>query len=167
MLIKTDQPSTGKSIILSKRNVPITWYTLYETAHYSIPLTGETPRYADESDADRELLPGEAFISSPLLVTNKDSSHTVSVDVRIINECSVLDVPDDSEYAITIVKNLRIGKNESVQVPIQGMSLLKSKFDTFYGSRLQVKASLADALDVYGSAVESSYPDHAEAEDII
>jgi hypothetical protein len=55
---------------------------------------------------------------------------------------------------IVIAPQIPVPANAAIQIPVQGLRLLKTDFTATNGGRLQVRAEVADAIRVYGSAVE-------------
>jgi hypothetical protein len=70
------------------------------------------------------------------------------------------DFPACSEEVI-VAPRVNVPSNGSVQIPIQGLRLLKTTFTHEIGGRLLVRAEVSGALKVYGSAVELEAATHA------
>ena len=151
--ILTDQPSTGKPIALAVAAfVPTTWTTIAEAPDFSIPATGDEGVTVDPADVDRELRPGEVFIESPLIATN------LTITTRWVEAQIVLQGAGGSE--IVVAHRIPVPPNTSVYLPIQGLRLLKTDLAATVGGRLQVRAEVADAIKIYGSAVELEAATH-------
>jgi hypothetical protein len=154
-VIYTDQPSTGKSIQFAVKDLGISWTTLAEVPIFSIPrISSELPEaYIDTSrpGEEREFLLGELFITAPLLVSNKSEAN-VNVDVQILTE---------NNEVVQLTPTIPIPPKDGVRVNIQGQIMRISTPGTANGDRLQIKASVANAVDVFGSATESGSADHA------
>lgn len=158
--IKTDQPSSGKPLLLfiptASNNgfVNTTWQTLAEAPDFSIPASGDDGAVADPADADRELRPGEVFIETPLAVTNTTAT-TRWVEAQML-------LQGNSGQAIPLTVRVPVPGGETVYLPIQGLRLLKTDLtNTQPGGRLQIQAEVNNALKVMGTAVELEAADHA------
>ena len=151
--ILTDQPSTGKPIVLAVAAfVPTTWTTIAEAPDFSVPGTGDEGATPDPLDADRELRPGEVFIESPLIATNLTGT-TRWVEAQIV-------LQGTSGSEIVVAPRIPVPPNTSVYLPLQGLRLLKTDFAATVGARLQVRAEAATAIKIYGSAVELEAANH-------
>lgn len=159
--IYTDEPSTGKNIIIAAKNVPTDWTTISEAPDFSVPLGGSDTVTLDPLDPERELRAGEVFIGAPILVTNRSFDLSLWIEFRIILE-TAMEFPLASDpFVISVSPRVPISFAESIQIPLQGLVLLKSDVSLDYGGRLQVRASAPNLIDLYGSASESAYADHA------
>lgn len=159
--IITDEPSTGKNIILFAKNISTDWVTLCEAPDFSVPLGGNDPQYEDPQDSERELSPGEIFIGAPILVTNKDIALSCWVEFRVVKETDTENPTEDDISVVSVTPKVSVSYSESIQIPLQGLVLIKSDVNLTYGGRLQVRAERVETLDVYGAASESAYADHA------
>jgi hypothetical protein len=145
--ILTDQPSSGKPLALAVAGfVPTTATTIAEAPDFSVPSTGITGITVDPTNADRELRAGEVYLESPLIATNSTST-TRWVEVSIVMQGATGDT-------IVIAPQTPVPANAAIQIPVQGLRLLKTDFTATNGGRLQVRAEVASAIRVYGSAVE-------------
>jgi len=163
-IIYTDQPSTGKSIQLFQKGLPAdTFVTLAEAKIFSIPRVSSelTPELTDTSrpGEERELVLGEMFINAPLLVSNKTDSV---VEVEVI----IKKFTGESDF-IYLAPKISIPGKEGVRINIQGQTLLIDSPNRANGDRLQIKASMGDALDVFGSATESAAAAHAADTELV
>jgi hypothetical protein len=168
--IKTDQPSSGKSLQLfiptatNSGFVNTTWTTIVEAPDFSIPTSGDTGIVADPDDNARELRPGEVFFESPLQVINTTST-TRWVELQVLLQGS-------GGQAIPASPRVPVPANESVFLQLQGQRLLKTDLggtiaSPIPGGRLQVRAEVGNALTLLGSAVEYEAPTHApDTEDL-
>jgi hypothetical protein len=151
--ISTDQPSSGKPLVLAVTGfVPLTATTIAEAPDFSIPSTFATGITADPANADRELRPGEVYLESPLIATNSTST-TRWVEVQIVTQGA-------SGDTIVIAPQVPVPANSAIQIPVQGLRLLKTDFTATNGGRLQVRAENASAIKIYGSAVELEAATH-------
>lgn len=168
--IKTDQPSSGKSVIISKviNNIGDTegdWVQLIETNNFSVPIRNEDAAVIDPNNAGCELVEGELFMSAPLFVCN-NGSIPAKVQIRVSNELG---------FKFYLTPEMTIPIDESIQIPIQGQVLLKSndvskiiqnittlEFES-PGDSLEIRVSVgtAGSIYVYGNATESEASVHA------
>ena len=145
--ILTDQPSSGKPLALAVASyVSTTFFTIAEAPDFSIPSTGLDGVVVDPDNADRELRPGEVYLESPLVATNL-SATTRWVEVQIVTQGTL-------GSAIPIAPQVPVPGYSAIQIPVQGLRLLKTDYDARYGGRLQVRAEVSNAIKIYGSAVE-------------
>jgi hypothetical protein len=156
--INTDQPSSGKPLLLyipSSSNsgfVNTTWQTLAEAPDFSIPVVDENTAVLDPADNSRELRPGEIFIESPLGVTNVTATSQW-VELQML-------LQGVSGQAIPLTSQVIVPAKETVYLPVQGLRLLKTDFDTTAGGRLQIRGEVNNAFKVMGSAVELEAAQH-------
>ena len=158
--IQTDQPSSGKPLLLfipaavNSGFVNTTWQTLAEAPDFSIPASGDDGAVADPADADRELRPGEVFFEAPLAVRNTTAT-TRWVEVQMLLQGS-------NGQAIPVTPRVPVPGDETVYLPVQGLRVLKTDLaNTQPGGRLQIRAEVGDALTIIGTAVELEAADHA------
>lgn len=157
--IKTDQPSSGKPLLLfipaatNSGFVGTTWATLAEAPDFSIPASGDDGATPDPTDSARELRPGEVFIETPLAATNSTAT-TRWVELQML-------LQGTSGQAIPLTARVPVPAGETVYLPIQGLRLLKTNPADTVGGRLQVQAEVANAIKVIGSAIELEALDHA------
>lgn len=153
--IRTDQPSSGRPfqlLIPSGGYVPTSFLTIAEAPDFSVPGTGDTGVVLDPSDSGRELRGGEVFLEAPLTCINND---TVArwVEVQILTQ---------TNHSIPVTPpQLKVPAKEAIYVPIQGLRLLKTNYNSLYGDRLQIRASSGGALRIIGSAVELEALSHS------
>ncbi len=158
--INTDQPSSGKPLLLfipaatNSGFVNTTWTTLAEAPDFSIPASGDDGVTVDPADSARELRPGEVFLETPLAATNTTAT-TRWVELQML-------LQGNSGQAIPVTTQVPVPAGETVYLPIQGLRLLKTDLtNTQPGGRLQVRAEVANAIKVIGSAVELEALNHA------
>jgi hypothetical protein len=152
--IRTDQPSSGKPLQLyipSSGFVPSTFTTIAEAPDFSVPGTGDSGVTLDPADSSRELRPGEVFIEAPLTCINNDIT-TRWVELQILTQ---------TNHTISCSPQISIPPKEAIYIPIQGLRLLKTNFGVSNGDRLQIRASIAGAIKIIGSAVELEALTHA------
>jgi hypothetical protein len=124
--INTDQPSTGKPVLLfipSATNsgfVNTTWVTIAEAPDFSIPASGDDGVTFDPVDGERELRPGQIFFETPLQAINTTAT-TRWVELQML-------LQGVSGQAIPVSPRVSVPANESVYLPIQGLRLLKTAF---------------------------------------
>ena len=159
-LIRTDQPSSGKPLLLfiptsdNSGFVNTTWQTLAEAPYFSIPSSEDTGIVEDPSDSTRELRPGEIFFEAPLGVVNTTATARW-VQLRVVLEGT-------SGQQINLIPQVVVPAGETIYLPIQGLRLLKTNLaNSEDGGRLQIQAEVNNALTVFGSAVELEAQTHA------
>lgn len=156
--INTDLPSSGKPIQVfippgtNSGFVNTTWYTLLEAPDFSVPGTGDGVSTLDPANSARELRPGEVFIETPLLVSNTTATSQ-SVELQVVLQGGSATVP--------LVIPTLVPAGETVFLPVQGLRLLKTDFDAADGDRLQIKASDAASLKIFGAASELGAANHS------
>lgn len=151
--LPTDQPSSGRTIRGHLVDVPTTWTTILEAQDFSIPSI-------DSSQEAREVIPGEIFIGTPLAVTNKFST-TRTFSVRIDGEATTAGAGPKYNFIV----DMDIPGKETVFIPVQGHSLLKTTAAMAHGDRLQVKAGFASTFDVTVTATETAAGFHLDVEE--
>lgn len=159
--ILTDEPSTGKNITLAAKNLGTDWTTLCEAPDFSVPASGNDVGITDPADDERELVPGEIFIGAPILCTNKDPDLPFWVEFRVVLETDTPTPTDTDSAVLSVTPKVILSAAESIQIPLQGLVLLKTDTGKSYGGRLQARAELGDRIDLYGAASEAAYADHA------
>lgn len=159
--IRTDQPSSGKPLLLfiptatNSGFVTTMWTTIAEAPDFSIPASGDDGTVADPADAGRELRAGEVFIEAPLTVTNTNQAITYWVELQML-------LQGTNGQAIPVSQRVPVPAGETVYLPIQGLRLLKTDLtSTQPGGRLQIRAQVSDALKIFGTAVELEAGAHA------
>lgn len=143
-------PSTGKPLSIRLANVPATDTVLVEAPDFSIPDTSQQFATRDPADANRAIRPGEVFFLTPLYARNKTST-TRWIEVSLLSEAG-----DTYE----VLSQITVPGNETVALPVQGLSLLKRTAANANGDRLVLKAENATAFDVWGAAEERPSSEH-------
>ena len=115
-----------------------TWSTLLEAPAYDIPVIG--------LNADRRVAPALIEIASPLIVSCTSQPDAI-LDVRIQRS---------NNQEVTLVRDVQILSGTPTFIPLNGTMLLS-------GDKLQVKANLANELDVTISATVGQ----AEEDDVV
>jgi hypothetical protein len=158
--IRTDQPSSGKPLLLfipSTTNdgfVNTTWSTIAEAPDFSIPASGDDGTASDPADSGRELRPGEVFFETPLQAINTTAT-TRWVELQMLLQGA-------SGQAIRVSPQVAVPANESVFLLTQGLRLLKTDLtNTQPGGRLQIRAEVANAITIIGTAVELEAANHS------
>lgn len=154
--IRCKTPSTGQANNFTIRNVPSTeWVTLAEASDYSVPdasnVYGDIRRDPSPTGAGRAIRPGEVFFMTPIYVRNKSES-TCWIDVQLYLE--VEEGASDSareDLQIQCPGRIVVPAGDTALIPIQGRSLLKRSITSEFGDRIQVKAEVANTLDIWGS----------------
>ena len=146
-------PSTGKSIRIISEDVGTSFVTIAEAPDFSVPDTSERFDERDPLDNSRAIRPGEIFFLTPLAVKNKLATDE-TIEVQFLTE-------DNDTISLG---ELEIPAGDTGFIPLQGRSLLKRIAAGANGDRIQVKASAADAFDVWSSAEERLSSEHSGVE---
>lgn len=153
--IKCRTPSTGKPLRISIKDIGETFITIAEAPDFSIPDSSEKFSERDPTDSSRAIRPGEVFFLTPLAAKN-NSNQLATIEVNLV-----------TENGITInVGILEIPAGDTGFVPLQGRSLIKRDPNGVNGDRVQVKASSADAFDIWVAAEEKLSSEHSGVEEI-
>lgn len=143
-------PSTGKSLSLSREDVPTTFFSLYDAPDFSVPDASEKFTDRDSSDSSRAIRPGEVFFLTPMAAKNKDSVIRW-IDTQIVRE-------DGSTIEVGRVE---IPPGDTAFIPLQGRSLLKRQpTAATTGDQLQIRAETASTIDVWVAAEEKLSSEH-------
>lgn len=143
-------PSTGKPIRTSLANVPITYTTIAEAPDFSVPDASGSFPTRDPLDDARAIRPGEIFFLTPMSAKNK-SNQTAWIEAVLVTEDN-----------ITIeMGRAEVPAGDTVFIPIQGRSLFKRTAANANGDVLRVRASVADAFDVWSAAEEKLSSEHS------
>lgn len=142
-------PSTGKPLRIALANVGTSDTSIAESPDFSVPDAAGTYSVRDPLDTTRAIRPGEVFFLTPLAAKNKSSS-LIYLETSLYTEDNVR-----IEFA-----NIAIPPNDTAFIPIQGRSLFKRDANTPIGDIIQVKASVADTIDVWASAEEKLTSEH-------
>lgn len=156
--ILTDQPDVVSR--LETRVLGTTYETLVEPPYFSrTGVAVEEVAVLDPADANRELLGGEVFFQTPLLVTNVGSVDTL-VFVQIVRE---------NGTTVVLASGQRIEGNDTLQIPIQGQMLFKRNLANpgAAGDRLQARASAGAVLHIALSYAEKEALLHAPNTDTV
>jgi len=142
-------PSPGRPYPIRLLNVPAVATTLAEAPDFSVPDTSNTFAARDPGDAGRAIRPGEIFFLTPVYARNK-SGVTATITVQIVTEAGV---------ALTLAV-LSVPADETMAIPVQGLSLLKRNPGGTTGDRLRVTASAVNTFDIVGTADEKLSSEH-------
>lgn len=143
-------PSTGKGISVVKADVPTTYTTIYEAPDFSVPDASEKFDARDSSDSSRAIRPGEIFFLTPLSAKNKTSTARW-LDTRLVMEDGV----------VIELGRVTVPAGDTAFIPVQGRSLFKRTVGAAdNGDRLQVRAEVDSAFDVWSSAEEKLSSEH-------
>lgn len=143
-------PSTGKPIRFSLNDVGTQFTTIAEAPDFSVPDTSNKYPVRDPLDSTRGIRPGEIFFLTPLSVKNKDTV-TRWVEVQLLQEDGVT-----IEFA-----KILIPKGDTAFVPLQGRSIFKRDANVANGDRIQIRAEVANVLDVWASGEERPSNEHS------
>jgi hypothetical protein len=142
-------PSTGRAIIVSKVNVATTYEAVAEAPDFSVPDPSESFTQRDPLDNTRAIRPGEIFFITPLAAKNKTAT-TRWIEVRLNTEAGT---------AVELGR-IPVPPNDTAFIPIQGRSLFKRVAAGSNGDRLEVRAEVTNAFDVWGAAEEKLSAEH-------
>lgn len=154
-----ETPSSGKSrplFIPTATNsgfIPTTWFTLVEANDYSVESQGDPQEVPDPIRAGRIIKPGLIRFLSPLMVSNQTSTSRW-IELQVLTETG----------ETILLGRIIVPSTETITFPIQGQQLTKFNAAAANGGRLQIRAEVANALQCYGSSLESNAPDHIAAE---
>lgn len=142
-------PSTGKPLSINLNNVGTDFVTIAEASDFSVPDTSSKFSTRDPTDTTRAIRPGEVFFITPLAVRNKDTV-TRWLELRLVTEDGV-----NVEVA-----RVSIPSNDTAFIPLQGRSIFKRNANVANGDRIQIRAEVADVVDVWVSAEERASNEH-------
>jgi hypothetical protein len=142
-------PSTGKPLRIALANVGVTNISIAESPDFSVPDASGTYSVRDPLDNTRAIRPGEVFFLTPLAARNKSSS-LIYLETSLYTENNVR-----IEFA-----NVAIPPNDTAFIPLQGRSLFKRDANTPIGDIIQVRASIANTIDVWAAAEEKLSSEH-------
>jgi hypothetical protein len=143
--IKCRTPSSEEPVSIRIASLGTAWNTVAEAPDYSVPETTNNTELYPNRDPDeptlRAIRAGEIFLLTPLKVRNNSASVSTAVEARILDE----------NGAAFLMERIEVPPNESVQILVQGLSLLKRVPANTNGDRLQVRAVTAGLLHVVGA----------------
>ena len=142
-------PSTGRPTRVSLVDVGASLTTIIEAPDFSVPDTSNKFSTRDPADASRAIRPGEIFFLTPLAATNKDTV-TRWIEVVLVTESG----------ASIVFAKMKVPAGDTAYIPMQGRSLFKRDSTGTYGDRIQVRAEVANAFDVWSSAEEKLSNEH-------
>lgn len=143
--------SSGKTLHVLLVDVPTVFTTIAEAQDFSLPDPNVEYATRDPLDASRAIRPGEISMVTPLLACNKTSTARW-IEVRLLTEAGV---------AIFVPGRVLVPGNETAQIAVQARSLLKrTGAAAANGDRLQVRAEVASAFDVWATAEERLSAEH-------
>ena len=143
-------PSTGKTLKILKADVPTSYTTISEAPDFSVSDTSNKFTARDSADNTRAIRPGEIFFLTPIACKNKKTT-TQTMDTRLISEDGI----------IIELGRIEVPAGDTGFVPVQGRSLLKrTPAAAQNGDRLQIKASVDSAFDIWISAEEKLSSEH-------
>ena len=126
------------------------WQTVLAPPDFSVPDPQlRFPNTRDPSDNQRRIQPGFALVEAPLMFHNL-GEDTVSVDIRILSETGV---------AIQQARIDLIARDTFLH-PAPGQRLLKTTPSSEFGDRLQVRASIANVIQLTSIASEGAAEEH-------
>jgi hypothetical protein len=150
--IVCDVPAAGRPLQVYKQSALASFTTILDPPDFSIPDPSELLAERDPLDTTRAIVPGEIYITTPLLVHNRHSA-TQWFEVRVLAESG---------------DQVRLGQfvipaGETTEIPLQGRALIKRIAAGTSGDRLQVRAEVAGRQDFWLSAVERRASEHVVA----
>jgi hypothetical protein len=147
--IKCRTPSTGKPLRISLANVGTSLTTVAESPDFSVPDAAVAFSTRDPLDTTRAIRPGEVFFLTPLAARNK-GSNLIYLETSLYTE-------DNVRIAFA---NVAIPPNDTAFIPLQGRSLFKRNANTSTGDIIQIRATVANTVDVWASAEEKLSSEH-------
>jgi hypothetical protein len=162
--IYTDQPSTGKPVPIRVSKLEPGDNVVYEAPNFNIPIREEEGEVLLVQGIERQLVPGEALFIMPLNIAN-NSGALGGAEVYVHIEPEVISggaLPPRVVFASQVF----IPPLETVQIPINGLSLLRSgDVDSTSGDKLVVGVAGENAADtnlaLYTLASEAEAGTHA------
>lgn len=143
-------PSTGRPVSFTATSLGTSWATLAEAPDFSIPDASNVYSTRDPNDAGRAIRAGEVFFLTPLFARNK-SVEDCWIDVRLVMESgAVVECPG----------RMYVPAGDTALVPIQGRSLVKRVAGSSSGDKIQVRAQVSGALDLWATAEEKPSAEH-------
>lgn len=146
-------PSTGKPLRFTLNDIGTDFVTIAEAPDFSVPDTSNKYPVRDPLDSTRGIRPGEIFFLTPLAVKNKDTV-TRWIEVQLLQE----------DGTIIDFAKIFIPKNDTAFVPLQGRSIFKRDANVSNGDRIQIRAEVANVLDVWASGEERPSNEHSGVE---
>ncbi len=143
-------PSTGKPIRVVLANVLNTFSTIAEAPDFSIPDASNKFPTRDPVDESRAIRPGEVFFLTPLSAKNKDT-ETRWIELQLVTEDNVT-----IEFG-----KIEVPAGDTVYIPLQGRSLFKRNSSAANGDRIQIRAEVSSAFDIWASAEEKLSNEHS------
>lgn len=147
--IKCRTPSTGKPIRAALANVGVAYTTIAEAPDFSVPDASSTYPVRDPLDTVRAIRPGEVFFLTPLSAKNKDTV-TRWIETKLVTEDNI---------SIELGR-VSVPAGDTVFIPVQGRSLFKRIAAGASGDKLQVRAEVSNAFDVWSAAEEKLSSEH-------
>ena len=142
-------PASAKPIWIERVNLGTAWVTVAEAPDFSIPDSQNQYPDRDPLDATRAIRPGEVFFLTPVKARNK-TANTSWIEARIVRETG----------ATLLLERITVPANDSVQIIVQGLSLLKRLPSGTDGDVLQFRSEAANAFDLTGMAQERLSEEH-------
>lgn len=144
-------PSTGKPISVVKQDISSSFETIAEAVDFSVPDTSNKYPTRDSADETRAARPGELFFLTPLSARNKTSSE-VWLEVQLVMEDGI----------VIQFGKVTIPPQDTAFIPMQGRSLLKRiNISALDGDKIQVRAELDNAVDVWATAEQKLSNEHS------
>lgn len=154
---KTPSPASPLSVVYN--TMPAAWVTLAEAPDFSVPdAAGKFPE-RDPLDSARAIRPGEVFFTAPLMVRNPRVA-AITVTLRVVKESDEIAAAPDPAFIATIMGPITVPPGETVQLPIQGRSLLRRDPSKDNGDILQVYLSAGGDIGMWLTAQERLAADH-------
>jgi hypothetical protein len=162
--IKTDQPSTGRPVAIRKLTLEQGANALYQVPNFDIPQREEDSEsaFVDANNVERQLVPGEGLFIMPLNIANTSVDQEAIVQLFVETE----QVGEELPLKIPFTSQLTIPLQETVQIPINGLSLLRSeKLTSRSGDMLVLNVvapdDIGESLSVYTIVSEAEAGTHA------
>lgn len=155
MRIKCKTPSTGRPVNFYVTQLATTWTTVVQAPDFSVPDTSNVYPNRDPDDITRAIRPGEIFMLTPVFARNNSSTLSVYVETRLVIINS-----NGTETYIACPGKQTIPVGDTALVPLQGRSILKRYPSSITGDRIEMRASVAGVIDVWGSGEEKLSAEH-------
>jgi hypothetical protein len=146
-------PSSGRPLQITHVGVPTSFTTIADAPDFSVPDPGQAFPVRDPNDATRAIRAGEVFLLTPLAVYNKTTTARW-IEVQLVTEAGV---------TVLSPGRVVVPALDTAYIAVQGRSLIKrspSATAAANGDRLQVRADVASALDVWAAAEERLSAEH-------
>ncbi|MBX9697878.1 MAG: hypothetical protein K2X74_00520 [Acetobacteraceae bacterium] len=142
-------PSTGRPVGFYVAGLTNVFTTILEAPDFSTPDPSNVWPNRDPLDSARAIRPGEMFLVRPILCRNTSLTERW-VEFQLLREGGVV-----ISFFRVVVPAL-----DTVEVPVQGLSLFKRVPGGANGDRLQARAQVNPLFDVWGAAEERLAAEH-------